>query len=226
VLSVNLLPLLHNLGNLVRRLGVLKLRGGAAVLDVRVGDVLALARLSGGGRELLLLLVMGRRLLRVLRGLLLQLLCLLRLLCLLLLISVVILLLGVILRLKLGSTDVWARRRLGVESLILVRTLRLRQRGLVALVLLLLLLLMLLCWLLCRETLVLFGAIAVYPALSAIAPFGVDPSEWGPIVRLLLRIWRELLRVLLVCNVLWRRLRRVVVCLLQEGIQVVLVLLV
>lgn len=97
----------------------------------------------------------------------------------------------------------------------------------------LLLLVLLLLWvsrLLGRGTLVLFGAIAVYPALSAIAPFGVDPSEWGPIVCLLLLLLRIigcklLLLVLLICDVLWRWRGRVAVLVLQEGIQIVLVLL-
>lgn len=49
MLRVNLLPVLHNLGNLVRGLRVLKLHGRTALLDELVGDVLALVRLSGGG---------------------------------------------------------------------------------------------------------------------------------------------------------------------------------
>jgi hypothetical protein len=103
------------------------------------------------------------------------------------------------------------------------------QRRLVALILLLLMLLLLLLrlgLLLCRDPLVLFGAIAVYPALRAIAPFGFYSSEWGPIVLLLVRIRRKLLRLLLISRVFWRRSRRVVVFLLQEGVQVILVLLV
>jgi hypothetical protein len=40
------------------------------------------------------------------------------------------------------------------------------------------------------------------------------------------RIRRKLLRLLLISRVFWRRSRRVVVFLLQEGVQVILVLLV
>lgn len=59
----------------------------------------------------------------VLRRLLLQLLCLLKLRRRLLLIRLVILLLDVVLGLELGSAEVGARGGLGVESLVLVRTL-------------------------------------------------------------------------------------------------------
>jgi hypothetical protein len=79
---------------------------------------------------------------------------------------------------------------------------------------------------------VLVWAVVGYPALRAIAPPGVDANEWGPPVLLLVRVVRRKLlpvlrmQLLLVCNVFWRRLRRVVVFLLQKWIQVVLVLLV
>ena len=62
--------------------------------------------------------------------------------------------------------------------------------------------------LLMLETLVLLGAVAVYPALRMVTPtsFGVYPVEWGPIL-LLTRVGRELWVLLLIRAVLWQRLR-------------------
>lgn len=170
------------------------------------------------------MLVVGSLLLDILRRMLLQLLgLLLRLLLLLLLVLIILLLLGVFLRLKLGVVRVRARRRLGIKSLVLVGALLCLHLRLITLVLLLLLRLLLLG----RDTLVMVGAIVVYPALGAVAtaPFGVYSSEWGRIL-LLLRIgYKLLLGMLLVVNILRRWLRRVVF-LLEERVQVVLVLLV
>lgn len=72
----------------------------------------------------------------------------------------------------------------------------------------------------------LLWAVVIYPALRVITPFGVNPSEWGPIVLFLVRIGYKLLLVLLELYILGRRLGRVVILLLEEGVQIVLVLLV
>lgn len=210
MLRVCLLALLHNLRKLLI-LELLLLRRRTTLLDVLVRKVLALVRLKGR-RVLLLLWVVGLHWLGLLGGWLAR-----GSLLLLLLLVFEILLLFVQLLLRRTGTG----RR--VESLVLGRVLRVMAGRRVGLVLWGLL------WLLLRrrESLVLLrGVVLLYPALGAIAPFGAPSSEWGPIVLLLVRIGCKLLRVLLVRDVLWRRLRRVVVFLLQKGVQVVLVLLV
>jgi len=115
---------------------------------------------------------------------------------------------------------------LRVEGLVVARGLWVLDSWLVALVLLLLLLVP---WLLETLALVLLRAVLVYPALGRIASLRAYPVKWGPIVRLLFltRLRRKLLRlrqVLLVLDVLGRYLGRIVF--LQEGIEVVFVLLV
>jgi len=117
---------------------------------------------------------------------------------------------------------------LRVEGLVVARGLWVLDSWLVALVLLLLLLVP---WLLETLALVLLRAVLVYPALGRIASLRAYPVKWGPIVRLLqlflTRLRRKLLRlrqVLLVLDVLGRYLGRIVF--LQEGIEVVFVLLV
>jgi len=117
---------------------------------------------------------------------------------------------------------------LRVEGLVVARGLWVLDSWLVALVLLLLLLL-LVPWLLETLALVLLRAVLVYPALGRIASLRAYPVKWGPIVRLLFlaRLRRKLLRlrqVLLVLDILGRYLGRIVF--LQEGIEVVFVLLV
>lgn len=212
MLRVCLLALLHNLRKLLI-LELLLLRRRTTLLDVLVRKVLALVRLKGR-RVLLLLLVVGLRWLGLLGGWLARG-SLLLLLLLLLVFEILLLFVQLLLR-RTGT----GRR---VESLVLGRVLRVMAGRRVGLVLWGLL------WLLLRrrESLVLLrGVVLLYPALGAIAPFGAPSSEWGPIVLLLVRIGCKLLRVLLVRDVLWRRLRRVVVFLLQKGVQVVLVLLV
>jgi len=117
---------------------------------------------------------------------------------------------------------------LRVEGLVVARGLWVLDGWLVALVLLLLLLVP---WLLETLALVLLRAVLVYPALGRIASLRAYPVKWGPIVRLLqlflTRLRRKLLRlrqVLLVLDVLGRYLGRIVF--LQEGVEVVFVLLV
>lgn len=117
---------------------------------------------------------------------------------------------------------------LRVEGLVVARGLWVLDSWLVALVLLLLLLVP---WLLETLALVLLRAVLVYPALGRIASLRAYPVKWGPIVRLLqlflTRLRRKLLRlrqVLLVLDVLGRYLGRIVF--LQEGVEVVFVLLV
>lgn len=115
---------------------------------------------------------------------------------------------------------------LWVEGLVVARGLWVLDSWLVALVLLLLLLVP---WLLETLALVLLRAVLVYPALGRIASLRAYPVKWGPIVRLLFltRLRRKLLRlrqVLLVLDVLGRYLGRIVF--LQEGVEVVFVLLV
>lgn len=115
---------------------------------------------------------------------------------------------------------------LRVEGLVVARGLWVLDSWLVALVLLLLLLVP---WLLETLALVLLRAVLVYPALGRIASLRAYPVKWGPIVRLLFltRLRRKLLRlrqVLLVLDVLGRYLGRIVF--LQEGVEVVFVLLV
>lgn len=117
---------------------------------------------------------------------------------------------------------------LWVEGLVVARGLWVLDSWLVALVLLLLLLVP---WLLETLALVLLRAVLVYPALGRIASLRAYPVKWGPIVRLLqlflTRLRRKLLRlrqVLLVLDVLGRYLGRIVF--LQEGVEVVFVLLV
>ena len=115
---------------------------------------------------------------------------------------------------------------LWVEGLVVARDLWVLDSWLVALVLLLLLLVP---WLLETLALVLLRAVLVYPALGRIAALRAYPVKWGPIVLLLFlaRLRRKLLRlrqILLVLDVLGRYLGRIVF--LQEGIEVVFVLLV
>lgn len=74
------------------------------------------------------------------------------------------------------------------------------------------------------QTLV-FGAVVVYPALGVITSLGGHPSEWGPIILVLVRAGRVLLRMLLELRVLGRH-ARLLVFLLQERVEVVLVVLV
>lgn len=73
----------------------------------------------------------------------------------------------------------------------------------------------------------LLGAVLIYPALPVIAPFGVNRSEWGPILVLMMMVRQKLLRMLpgeLV--VLWRHLRRLSIVLLKKRVEVRLVFLV
>lgn len=84
------------------------------------------------------------------------------------------------------------------------------------LVALVLLLVGLLLWWL--RTLVLIRAVVLYPALFLKATFGVYSVEWGPIVLILVRVWNELLSVLLILVVFGWHLRGIGV-LLEEGVK-------
>lgn len=70
-----------------------------------------------------------------------------------------------------------------------------------------------------------FGAVVVYPALGVITSLRAHSSEWGPIILLLKRVGRVLLRMLLKLRVFWRDVR-LLVFVLQKGVEVVLVVLV
>lgn len=78
--------------------------------------------------------------------------------------------------------------------------------------------------------LLLLRAVLIYPALGRIAALGAYPAKWGPIVLFLVRrrhkLLLRLLQLLLVLDVLGRHLGRLVVVFLEEGVEVVLVLLV
>lgn len=65
---------------------------------------------------------------------------------------------------------------------------------------------------------VLAGAVVLHPALLLVATFGAYSVEWGSIVLSLVRVWSELLRVLLILQVLWRDLRYAGI-LLEEGVE-------
>jgi len=114
---------------------------------------------------------------------------------------------------------------LWAKGLVVVRGLWGLNGRLVGLVLLLLVPL-----LLQTLTLVLLGAVLIYPALGRIAPLGAYPAKWGPIVLFLMRLGNKLLLrllpVLLILDVLGRYLGRLVAVFLQEWIEIVLVLLV
>ena len=211
VLTVDQLSSLHNLWNLMCRLGsvvvALSLRGCPTVLQLL--EVLAWVRLRLLRRALRLLRVamvlhlglrrraLGRLLLGVLsslRGLVL-----------------------VIIWVHLGAGDVRAGcvlRR--VEGLVLFRAVSVLPGNL----LVVLVGRWVLLWLL------------VYPALAVIAALRAHSSEWGPVVLLLLRIWRILLRVLLLLLLMalercvFGRHLRMLVLLLQKGVEVVLVVFV
>lgn len=71
----------------------------------------------------------------------------------------------------------------------------------------------------------LIGAVVVYPALGLVAALCAYPAKWGPAVLVLVGILRKLRVRLLVLGVFRRYLGRVVLVLLQEGIEVVLVVL-
>lgn len=107
----------------------------------------------------------------------------------------------------------WAWCSWWSKGLIPVRTLGMLNDRLVALVLLLVGLL--LWWL---RTLVLIRAVVLYPALFLKATFGVYSVEWGPIVLILVRVWNELLSVLLILVVFGWHLRGIGV-LLEEGVK-------
>lgn len=74
------------------------------------------------------------------------------------------------------------------------------------------------------QTLVIGAVVLFYPALGVITPLGAHPSEWGPIILVLVRVRRILLRVALELSVFWGHLWLFV--LLEEGVEVVLVVLV
>lgn len=127
---------------------------------------------------------------------------------------------------QLSVREQGAWRALWVERLILVRPLRVLHGRLVALVLLRACLLL---WLLETLSLVLIGAVVVYPALGLVAALSADPAKWGPTILFLMRVGSKLLVLLvalLVCTIFGRHLGRLVAVLLQKRIQVVLVLLV
>lgn len=65
---------------------------------------------------------------------------------------------------------------------------------------------------------VLAGAVVLHPALLLVATFGAYSVEWGSTVLPLVRVWSELLRGLLILQVLWRHLRYAGV-LLEEGVE-------
>jgi hypothetical protein len=73
----------------------------------------------------------------------------------------------------------------------------------------------------------LLGAVLIYPALlPVIAPFGVNRSEWGPIL-ILMMVRQKLLWMLpSELEVLGRHLGRVLLVLLEKRVEVRLVLLV
>ena len=71
-------------------------------------------------------------------------------------------------------------------------------------------------------TRMLVGAVLLYPALPVVAPFGVNRSEWGPILFLVV-VRHELLLGRSVVNVFWWHLRSFSVFLLQKGIKIGLV---
>ena len=119
---------------------------------------------------------------------------------LLLILVVAALLLCKILTVQLSVARTRARCRLLSKLLISVRTLRLLNNWRVVLVLVLIGLLL---WLL--RTLVLVGAVVIYPALLLIATFSAYSVEWGPIVLIL--VWSKVLRVLLILNIFRRDLR-------------------
>jgi hypothetical protein len=221
MLSIDLLALLHDLGNLLcgrRALEVrLVLGRGPNVLDVLLLKVLALVRLRW--RREVLLLILGSLILRL------RLLSLLLCLLLLLILVVTLLLLRDILTVLSSVSRMRVRRTLGLKSLILGWG-RLARRWIASVLLRLMRRLVLL---LLLEAVVLLGAVVllIYPALRVITPtsFGVYAGDWGPKL-LLVRIRCKLRRVRLVWAVFRGRLRRVVVVVLQERVQVVLVLLV
>lgn len=69
----------------------------------------------------------------------------------------------------------------------------------------------------------------IYPALGLIASLRAYPAKWGPTVLFLARIGNKLLLLLLdllVLEIFGRHLGRVVAVLLEEGIEIVLVLLI
>ena len=76
-------------------------------------------------------------------------------------------------------------------------------------------------------TRMLLGAVLIYPALPVVAPFGVNRSEWGPILFLVLVVVRhELLWRRWIVNVLWWHLGSATTFLLEKRVEIRLVFLV
>jgi hypothetical protein len=74
------------------------------------------------------------------------------------------------------------------------------------------------------QTRVLLGAVLIYPALlPVIAPFGVNRSEWGPILVLMMVRQKLLWMLRSELNVLGRHLRRVLIVLLKKRVEIRLV---
>jgi hypothetical protein len=158
-----------------------------------LAEILGLLQLRLRWRRELLLLELGVLGVTVLRRLPLS---LLGSLVLLILIEAALLLCRILaVQLSVAKTRAWCR--LWSKCLISVWTFGLLDNRGIGRVLLLIRLLL--------GTLVLIGAVVIYPALLLIATFGV---EWGPTV-LILRMWNKLLRLLLVLMILRWYLRRV-----------------
>jgi hypothetical protein len=121
---------------------------------------------------------------------------------------------------QLSGAEQRAWRILWIKGLIFAGALDMLDSRLVALILLLWA--CLLFW-----TLALRRAIVIYPALDLRASLSAYPSKWGPTVLFLVWIWNKLLVLLgtlLILHVFRWYLGRIVVVVLEEGIEIVLVL--